>query len=805
MAARDPQERLSQGSPLSQREPLFVGAFSDAYPYSYIDDEGHLAGFTVDILDAVARASNLSIKRIVGRSASITESFQKGEFDLLQHHGITIERKEYAEFSVPFLDIQGGIFIKEAGPVRIEADLVGKAFGVVSNVAVGERFLRERHIKARVVAFSTAEEMLRHLEDGGIAGVFLSRLTAITLSERLKFHDIVMLGQPVEGYEIHQAFAVHPGDAELLSRLNEGLAIIHRTGEYERIYRKNFGQFGSYILSGSELELIASAVLAAAFVASLWGYLRQRKLRKELVLQAAKLAEQGALLQALYDNIPMAMTVVETAPSGARVLAMNRQACAMYGLSDPPKGETLASLGVSEEVRQHLLVAVTPDPDGGPVTTREANLPVGKRLLEITAVALATLDTPDTSRMCVLVEDVTDRMQKDAEIARSRKLRAVGELVGGIAHEFNNLLTPVMLKAGEIQMYRPDDNVLQQDIDVIIQAVQRTAELTRRLLTFGRKVDHRSEAVRIDELVSSCFDLLKNTIDRRITWSSSIPSGLPPLYFNGTDLNQILLNLLLNARDTLLEKLEGRSDQGWTPRISVDADALPAEAFELTGRTKGRHLLGWQRLTVSDNGVGMPPDVVERIFEPFFTTKVVGKGTGLGLATVWHLVTEAGGHVKVDSKLGVGSTFHVFLPVWPIAEAPGRKRSLSQPVRPSSVLLVEDEELVARTMTDILKRNGHKVRHIGDGLEAWRHLSNENRDYDLLVIDVNLPGMNGVEVVARLREKHFAGRILMVSGRFTPNDMHALTRLRIDHSLTKPFDVPQFVEAVNESLEAERV
>jgi CheY-like chemotaxis protein len=305
-------------------------------------------------------------------------------------------------------------------------------------------------------------------------------------------------------------------------------------------------------------------------------------------------------------------------------------------------------------------------------------------------------------------------------------------------------------------------------------------------------------------IAEGCFDLLRHTVDRRISWECLIPDDLPPLYFNATDLNQILLNLLLNARDALMERLSGRNPANWTPKIIVEAAPLPADAHQAPPGPPGRTILGWQRLTVRDNGLGMPPEVVERIFEPFFTTKDVGKGTGLGLATVWHLVNDAGGSVKVESVLGAGSAFQILLPVWPATEkpkAPVAPRPAGKAVR---LLLVEDEALVARPIIQILERQGHKVRYFGNGLDAWEHLEGNLGSYDLLIIDVNLPGMNGVDIVARARERDYRGRIFMVSGRFTSSDMSALTRLRIDHSLTKPFNVQQFLDAVNESLEVSR-
>jgi two-component system cell cycle sensor histidine kinase/response regulator CckA len=806
MPAAPPGEAPAHRKPLSQRQPLYVGVFSDAYPYSYVDSEGNLAGFAVDVLDAVAKAVNLQIARIPGPADQIRARFERGEFDMLQYHGVAPGRPSYAEFSTPFLSLQGCVYVRADGDIRSLKELNGRLFGVIGTTGLGEKLLKDNNIRARIVAVASQEDLLQRVDAGELDGVFLSQLTELSVARKLHLSNIKILGRPFDGYDIQQAFAVHPGDAELMARLNEGLAIIQHTGEYDRLYRKNIGQFGSTILNVDELKLAATIALEIGFMIAVWGYFRQRRLRKELALQASTLAEQRALLQALYDNIPMAMTVIETGPLEARILSMNRQACALYFVeAAEATGQPLDSLPVSEDIRRHLSEAIAHPRADGHVFTSETSLKIGKRILEVTAIPLASPEGPATDRICVLVEDITKRRRQEAEVAQSRRLRAVGELVGGIAHEFNNLLTPVMLKAGEIQLSRPDDTALQQDIDVISQAVRRTAELTRRLLTFGRKVEHKPESVRLEAIARGCFDLLKNTIDRRISWENSIPPDLLPLHLNATDLNQVLLNLLLNARDALLERLSGRNPAAWAPKITVEAEQLPSTAFEMPRGQSGKTLLGWQRLTVRDNGLGMPPDIIERIFEPFFTTKGAGKGTGLGLATAWHLVTDAGGRLDVESSLGVGSAFHVFLPIWPSAEVPKAVVVSPEPVKPARVLLVEDETLVADSVVEILRRCGHKVMHIRDGSEAWKHLGDNFASYDLLIIDVNLPGMNGVDLVARLRESEFSGRVLMLSGRFTSSDMSALTRLGIDHSLTKPFNVQQLLEAVSESLEAGRV
>jgi signal transduction histidine kinase/ActR/RegA family two-component response regulator len=414
--------------------------------------------------------------------------------------------------------------------------------------------------------------------------------------------------------------------------------------------------------------------------------------------------------------------------------------------------------------------------------------------------------TPDTTghtRLCVLAEDITQRRNLDEEIAQSRKLRAVGELVGGIAHEFNNLLTPIMLKVGQIELDWAHEPALQREIRLIAESVQRSSELTRRLLTFGRKADQRQEELLLATVINNCFSLLRLTMDRRIHWEQAVPPDLPPLYFNATDLNQIILNLVINARDTLLEKLAGARGE-WVPLIRVEAALIPAGSLTpIDGTPSHRQISGWQRLTIRDNGMGMPPEVRERIFEPFFTTKDVGKGTGLGLATVWHLVTETSGRIEVESTPGEGTAFHVYLPILLIPQAVSAAATSAALVHPghARVFLAEDDPLVAGAVTTALKRAGYTVTHLPDGATAWQFIHARLSDFDLLVLDVNMPGLDGIELAERVRATgRYAGHIMIASGRLGSDDLEEIANARIDFVLNKPFDIAELLGAVRTCL-----
>ena len=313
----------------------------------------------------------------------------------------------------------------------------------------------------------------------------------------------------------------------------------------------------------------------------------------------------------------------------------------------------------------------------------------------------------------------------------------------------------------------------------------------------------RAEAIRLSTVVDGCFALLRLTVDRRINWENEVPADLAPLYLNPTNLNQIILNLILNARDTLLEKLAA-APPDWIPAICVQAVQLPTGTnAPFSGWKASGTVLGWQRLTVRDNGLGMVPEVRERVFEPFFTTKEVGKGTGLGLSIVWQLVHDCGGRVEVESTPGQGGAFHVFLPVQQIpasAAAPVKPPS-RPPLASGRILLAEDEDLVAKTVTAALNRAGFSVHHEPDGAAAWQHLQGRFTEYDLLLLDLNMPGINGLDLTRRIRAAHHDGPVLIMSGRVDAEEREQLTAAGVTGILDKPFDLVTLQSVVRRSLD----
>ena len=402
--------------------------------------------------------------------------------------------------------------------------------------------------------------------------------------------------------------------------------------------------------------------------------------------------------------------------------------------------------------------------------------------------------------------DITERKRIDTELSESRRLRAVGAMVGGIAHEFNNLLTPMLLHT-EMLIGENENNVkLAANIGPIRVGIDRARELTQRILTFGRRTVESREFINLEEVVRDNIDFFARTIDRRIQVAIHPSGGRMLVWANRSDLNQLVVNLILNARDTLLEKAGTTAPAGWVPRIDIFLESVTraSGARDATDRHTPRC---WRRLTVRDNGLGMSDAVRERVFEPFFTTKGVGQGTGLGLATAWHVSTTSGGWVEIESRQGEGAAFNVFLPAADdnavVSSGAGGEVAAPEiaPAAPAlatrlRVLLVEDSEHVACATQRVIESCGYEVQVEADGQAAWMELSRHPGRYDVVFSDLNLPGISGMELVRRVRGIGYKGRVIVYSGYFSSEHAAELAALGVDHLLPKPFHRAELVRVL---------
>ncbi len=381
------------------------------------------------------------------------------------------------------------------------------------------------------------------------------------------------------------------------------------------------------------------------------------------------------------------------------------------------------------------------------------------------------------------------------QLRQAQKMEAIGRLAGGVAHDFNNLLT-VILGHSELGLMKANgDEVFSEHFNEIRQAGEIATSLTRKLLAFSRKEVVRTELLDLNEVISSLSKMLRRLIGEDIELRFFPDPGIEPLMADVGHIEQILMNLAVNARDAMPE--------GGVLAISTDlVDSEVEMARPLPGAVSGR----FTRIIVSDTGVGIHTEVLGRIFEPFFTTKPIGKGTGLGLATVQSIVEQNSGILRVESQVGVGTTFQIYLPCTAGRRLATRPSGRAEDAEESwhgeeNILLVEDDSMVRAMARKILERYGYTVWAAESAEEAIVLFVDRQHTIDLLLTDVIMPGLNGGELVERLRGVDADLKVVLMSGYadqvLTDKDMRVL---EVDF-IQKPFSPPDLARRIRICLD----
>jgi PAS domain S-box-containing protein len=472
---------------------------------------------------------------------------------------------------------------------------------------------------------------------------------------------------------------------------------------------------------------------------------------------------ERARLEAVLDALPAGVLITD---ADGKILRMSRHARELLGGDLPPDAiamtpryparlrGTTAPLPASDVTIARALRGETVPPrelelrrmDGSWVPVLAAAAPVRDaegRLLG--AVSVAT--------------DLSERLRLETQLRHAQKMEAVGQLAGGVAHDFNNLLTVIH---GNLEFARHDlapDHPVQADLMEVTRAAERAQALVRQLLAFSRKQVLQTQALDVNDVVRGADALLRRVLGDEIAFETRLGAQPAVVHADRGQLEQVLLNLAVNARDAMLSAVHGHPGTGGT--LSIATDVVDHDGAGPSALPPGPYV----RLTVTDTGHGMDATTRARIFEPFFTTKGLGVGTGLGLAMVYGIVAQAGGAVSVESAPGAGTTFTILFPyVDEVVTAP-EPPVVSTPTRGhGTVLLVEDEPAVRVTTRRVLERHGFGVleaRHGVEALQVWRRHMPE---IVCCVTDLRMPEMGGRELVSRLRAERPALPVVYVSG-----------------------------------------
>jgi two-component system cell cycle sensor histidine kinase/response regulator CckA len=390
-----------------------------------------------------------------------------------------------------------------------------------------------------------------------------------------------------------------------------------------------------------------------------------------------------------------------------------------------------------------------------------------------------------------IVEDITNRRNLEQQLRQTQKMEAIGRLAGGIAHDFNNLLTAIVGYSELVLKQVAPDDPLYSDIQEIRRAGHSAASLTRQLLAFSRMQVLHPQILDLNAIVSRMNTLLRRLIGEEIRLEQTLAQRLDRVRADPGRVEQVVLNLALNARDAMPR---GGTLSIETANVQLDA----AYVAEHPGSTPGLHVM----LAIRDTGIGMDRTVLEHLFEPFYTTKELGKGTGLGLATVYGIVKQSGGSIEVRSQPGQGTTFRILLPR---ADSTGdMPHAEPLPVvagGTETILLVEDEREVRVVIREVLTRHGYRVISAASGAEALEATKRHAGGIDLLLTDVVMPGMNGRELGEAFLALEPRGRVLFMSG-YTDEGvgLQGIVERRVAAYIQKPFAPHVLLQKIRELL-----
>lgn len=803
---------LIHSAPASGKTVLKVGVYNNP-PFIAFDQQTNTAqGLFIDILEEIAAIEAWQLEFIQDHWSELYTGLEKGTIDLLPAIAYSEQREKLFDFSYQtvlanWAELYTAPDLAIASVLDLKNRKVAVKAGDIHFYAIKE-LVKKFNISCRFLETDEYETIFEMLDADYVQVGVVNRMYGNSNKERFRTRPSGVLFNPIE-----MRFAATKGaNQQVLVTLDKHLADFKNKPDspyYQAISRNlmitqktRLPKFITYLLSGTAVLLLTLSIITLLFRFQI------KKRTAELVVANRELESEiverktyAARLEVFYNSFNDAIFIHPYREQGfAPFVEVNKIACLRYGYSHKeflnlsPSDITLAENGKHHATREHRKMLL----DAGHLIFEAVHI---KKNGEQFPVEISANIIEQSGRKMILsvARDISERKlgqeeknRLETQLQQAQKMESVGRLAGGVAHDFNNMLSVILgfteLTIDEIEADHPSQKSLQQ----IMKAAEHSADLTRQLLAFARKQAITPKVLNLNGTISSMLNMLRRLIgeDIKLEW---LPyDDLWSVKVDPAQIDQVLANLCVNARDAI----EGTgSITIATHNISLDAAFCDIHPYLVPGK--------YVQLKVRDDGCGMDSHTVKYIFEPFFTTKGIGEGTGLGLATVYGILKQNNGFIEVNSQFGKGTTFTVYLPrhYGSAEKQHSEDQVASDRANTETILLVEDEAAILNMVATMLKRQGFRVLATPSPSEAITLAENNRNELDMLITDVVMPDINGRELAERVQGINPGLKCLFISG----YSIDVLAQHGMDdknlHFIEKPFTSNAIVQKVREVLD----
>ncbi|MDF7809056.1 transporter substrate-binding domain-containing protein [Pontiellaceae bacterium B12219] len=758
------------------------GIDPDWNPMEWQSASGEPRGLSSDYLALLKDYLGIKFTYVPAESWSETiRNIKTGKIDMVPCIAIIEERKSFLRYTPSYLNLGVKIYVNEdANYIRSLSELKGKRLAMAANHAIVD-LIRCDFPEIIIVEVDTLQDAVKALADRTVDALASDMLTTGHAINSLSIHSLKIGGDTPYTYNL--AVGIRADDPVLASIISKALNIIPFS-KREHIYSQ-WAPLNPAKPDYSIIWKIGIPLFILLLAAVSWSGLLKREVnRRTAALKTEKLRLKEAEAIAGLGHWEHNLETGETLWSEETFRILGQPS------NTSPSMEHFYSL-IHPDDRDRVKTAVAHAVQHGTTAVEDLQLNLAEAEKYVHFQCRTTNGIPKNSALLIgILQDITERVSIEETLYQSEKMQALGQLAGGVAHDFNNMLAGISGATELLGFELPKDSELHEYQSMILKSTRRAADLTQKLLSFSRRQPMRPDQLDLHQLIIETSSLLTASIDPRIKINLQLDAGQSNILGDASLLQNALLNIGINAAHAMPN---GGTLGMHTAEAELDAAFCESSSFSIL---PGHYL----ELEISDTGCGMTHETIKRIFEPFFTTKERGKGTGLGLATVLGTIQQHGGSINVHSEMGAGSSFHIFLPLNAATPPAATNQNASVIPGQGTILFVDDDDILRLTVKAILNDLGYMVLIAENGKAGVEMYRKNRKKIDLVLLDMIMPVMNGYDCFKAIKAINPQARILLSSGFSQQDDVDEMLKAGLCGVIQKPYLSATLSQAVHDAL-----